>query len=66
MQNVQFYRQQPNGNHMSAQHYSIEYREGGTCVDPLVALGIFMYPKENKNGRIILITKIFAMLKFQG
>ena len=25
----------------SAQHYSIEYREGGKCVYPLVALSIF-------------------------
>ena len=42
MQNVQFYRQQANGNHMSAQHYSIDYREGGKCVYPLVALSIFV------------------------
>ena len=34
MQNVQFCRQQANGNHMSAQHYSIEYREGVKCIYP--------------------------------
>ena len=42
MQNVQFYRQQANSNRMSAQHYSIEYRGGGKCVYPLVALSIFV------------------------
>ena len=47
LQNVQFYRQQANGNHMSVHHYTIEHREGGTCVDPLVALSIF-YVSERK------------------
>ena len=48
MQNVQFYRQQANGNHKSAQHYSIEYREGGKCVDPLVALSNFYVSKRKQ------------------
>ena len=42
MQNVQLYKQQAYGNHMSAQDHSIEYREGGKCVYPLVALSIFV------------------------
>ena len=42
MQKVQFYRQHANVNHMLAQHYSIEYRKGGKCVYPLVALSIFV------------------------
>ena len=48
MQNVQFYRQQAKGNHKSAQYYSIEYREGGKCVYPLVGFSI-LSQKENKN-----------------
>ena len=64
MQNVQFYRQHANGNHMSAQHYSIEYREGGKCVYPLVALSIFLYVSKRKECLcIILITKVFESSK---
>ena len=59
--------QQANGNDMSAQHYSTEYREGGKCVYPLVALSIF-YTSERQQERlcIILITKIFASTKISG
>ena len=60
MPNVQFKRQQANGNHMSAQHYAIEYREGDKCVYPLVALSI-LYVTEKKQE-----IKSLQVLKFQG
>ena len=65
MQNVQLYRQQANGNHMLAQHYSIEYREGGKYVYPLVARSI-LYVSESKNDCIILITKVYASTQISG
>ena len=48
MQYVQFYRHNANVNHMLAQHYSTEYRKGGKCVYPLVALSIFVCIRKNK------------------
>ena len=67
LQNVQIYKQQANDNHMSAHHYSIEYREDGTCVDPLVALSIFCVSERKTRMTVYhLIIKVFKILKVQG
>ena len=68
MQNVQFYRQRANGNHMSAQHYSIEYREGGKCVYPLVALSIFVCirKKTRMSAYHFNNQSLWGVLKCQG
>ena len=72
LQNVQFYRQQANGNHMSAQHYSIEYREGGTCVHPFkhllcirkkTRMTVYHFNNQNHcNTKISGINTIFPIL----